>query len=1008
MTMDGTIVPVRAFRVFVGRVGLMLALIGCMTPAGAVEVQTPVRYGDHPGFGRMVFDVDDGGAIAVDQSGLTVTVHLKARARLPAGAAPRNFRSVRQTGDDLTIELAQGALLRRLVVNNHLVLDALDLVSSPTLPEAVARGLSPTKAKTVAGLPGRVAAISQKATVTSVPDRVAGEKLDLGSSPADTARKVGDANVSPRNPDFAAEPEPRVVLSPPATASAPSTVKGLAPASPIQRLAGTASGAALTAEAEITPEAGPGHMLSLPFSANVGAAAFRHGRNVIVVFDDRKPIDLRPLSGDVVFSRASVQLLPAATMLTLPLPVTAELRLERRKAAWVLIAIGGDAMADALRPIQLEQNEDRLLLKADQPGLIIAVPDSATGGVLQVGTQRLAGQGISVERHTPDFQLLPTWQGVVLKPLSDGVSIRPSTEGFIIGAEDRDTRLVASPGDRATAAVQASSQMSRIFDLPNLTTEGLLRRMQSAVASAASLPPSARGQARRGVAESMLALGMGAEAQSVLALADSSDARTAPSPSARALSAATSLLSGRLADADALDDHALDGSDEIAFWRALKSTLRLPENSAAAEIFANTTPLLLSYPGALQRRFKPIAAEAMAQGGQVKAAQLLIDTSPQEPIFGLARAYLEQAKGGNPDKAISMFDALAQSQDRLVRLRAARAGAELRLASGKADAGQTAEALGKLLFAWRGDEREIELRLRIAQLQAQAKQWRPSLQLLRDTEQLWPDRGEQLKARLGETFAASLTTTSQAQVKPFDLVAMAEENADLLPDGEAGMRLAERVTDALAELDLPARAVPYLEKMIGAAPKGVVRASFGGRLAQLRLQQGDNTGALEVLKSTAAERLPPELLESRTKTFAESVARLNDLPSAADALRQLDTPSGDHLLADLAEAARNWPEVVSAMRRVVSRDVPVSGPITIAHSEALLRLASAASMAGDEETMVDLRGRDLSLLPVGRALDLLKIMLTRPVANALDLPRAAREMAMARSVPGNLPSLSRR
>lgn len=997
--------PTRIFVRSVGRVGTMLGWMGCVAPAGAVDVPVPVRYGDHPGFGRMVFDANDGGSIAVDQSGPTVTVHLKARARLPVGAAPHNIRRVRQAGDEVTIELVPGAQMRRLIVNNHLVLDALDMASTP----------APRKDKNSAEPPGQAAVVPRKVTAPPASEKVLSETPDPVPPPIETARKIGDNAAGPQSSGLAGKPEhgtilplPIITAAPSALAVLPTVVVDQAAPPPGERIAVTAGGAALVAEADAAPEAGPGHMLSLPFAANVGAAAFRRGGDMIIVFDERKPIDLKTLKGDAVFGRASVQLLPAATMLTLPLPAPAELRLERRKAAWTVTAIGGDAMASSLKPIQPEQKDDRLLLKADQPGLVISVPDPATGGVLQVGTQRLAGQGISVERHTPDFALLPTWQGVVVETLSDGVSIWPSANGFVIGADAGDASLSASQADRASAAAQASSQMSRIFDLPNLATDGLLRRMQSAMVSAAALPPSARGPARRLVAQSMLALGMGAEAQSVLALAGAGDARGDQSSSAQALSAAASLLSGRLAEADAMDDHQLDGSDEIAFWRALKTAMRVPDSAAAAEVFANTTPLLLSYPVELQHRLMPLAAEAMAQGGRVEAAQRLIDANPQGPTLALARAYVQQAKGDDPAQAISMFQALAQSPDRLVRLRAARAAAELRLAAGKVDAGQTADVLGKLLFAWRGDEREIELRLRISQLYAQANQWRPALQLLRETEQLWPERGAPLQARLRETFTASLTPTSQAQVRPFDLVAMAEENVDLMPDGEAGMRLAERVTDALAELDLPGRAVPYLEKITGTAPKGVARASFGRRLAQFRLQQGDHAGALAALKSSAADTLPPELLESRTMIFAASVAQLGDLPSAANALHELDTSSGDHLLADLAEGAQNWPEAVSAMRRVVSRDVPAGGPTTIAHSETLLRFASAASVAGDAAALAELRLRDLSSLPDGKASDLLKIMLTQPVANASDLPRAAREMALARSVPTAWPATAPR
>ncbi len=990
---------------------VLLTTLAGAAAAVAAEATISVRYGNHPGFGRVVFDAEDGGAIAVEQSDASVTVHLKLRARLPAGGAPRNIRSVSQSGDDVAIELAPGAKLRRLIVNNHLVVDALDapvaaMTLAPLSTDPAPRMPASTKVKNVTDLSVKSANSPRSNSAPPVSDKGGTEKPMTARPPEPMAAKSGETEAIPRASVLVAKREDAANNVPPELTAGPvSTDASRAPIAPppVQDLAGTATRSTLAAEADAVPEAGPGHMVLLPFAATVGAAAFRRGADVIIVFDENKPLDLKPLKDDAVFGRASVQLLPSATILTLPLPFPAELRLERRKTAWAITAIGGDAMAPALKSLQPEQQENRILLKAEQSGLVLSIPDPSTGGVLQVGTQKVAGQGVAVARHTPDFGLLSTWQGVVVEALSDGVSLRPSPTGFIIGVDAAGGQLSALQSDRASAAAQASSQMTRIFDLPNLATEALLRRMQGAVNSSATLPLASRGLARRGVAETMLALGMGAEAQSVLALASTGDARADQTPVALALSAAASLISGRTAEADGIDDHQLDGSDEIAFWRALKTAMRVPDSAAAAGVFANTVPLLLSYPAELQHRLTPIVAETLAQGGNVAEAQRIIDANPTEPALALARAFLQQAQGGDPTRAIDMFQTLSNSSDRLVRIRAARACAELRLTSGKNDVASTAEALAKLLFAWRGDEREIDLRTRIAQLQSQARQWRPALQLLRETEQLWPERSAPLRARMIDTFTASLTSTAQAQIRPFDLVAMVEENIDLMPEGEPGMHLAERVIDALAELDLPGRAGPYLEKITQAAPPGVGRASFGGRLAQLRLQQGDNTGALETLKATASDTLPPALLESRTMTFASSAAHLDDLPSAANALRQLDTPAGDRLLADLAEGARNWPEAITAIRRLVSRDVPSGGPITIAQSEVLLRFASAASVSGDTAALAELRGRDLSALPAGRALEQLRIILARPVTSVSDLPRAAREMAMARTVPPAIP-----
>ena len=959
----------------------------------AADQPVLLRYGDHPGFGRIVFDIESSDSVVVEQAGNVVRVLIRSKVKIPSGRPPRNVRGVVEEPEAVMIELAAGGRIRRSIVNSHLVIDVLDTPPVLAAPKPPPPAPPATQSKSSVG--SGIVKVSPSAVLVpqpavspappnnplDAPSRVAATNVEALATPPATER--GEAQVP-----FKAE-----ALSVP-NMGQPNIIQP--PLSEIVRSPMTAS--SLSAETDAVPEAGPGHMLSLPFGPNVGAAAFRRGGEMIVVFDERKPIDLHALKNDAVFGRASVQLLPSATVVKISLEAPAELRLERRKAVWAITAIGGDAIASALKSIPPELKNGRLMLKADQPGQVVSVPDPATGGVLQVGTQRTAGQAIAVARRTPDFAMLPTWQGVVVEALSDGVLLRPLASGFIIGADGSDAVISTSQLDSAAQRTADASQLSRIFDFPNLQTDRLLRRMQGAVVTAAAMPASARGGARQGVAESMMALGMAAEARSVLDLATAGDARTEQIPAVRALAAAAGLLSGRLAEADALDDSFLDGSDEIALWRAVKTAMRIPESAAAADVFANTAPLLVSYPMDLQQRLLPMATETMALGGQVAAAQKILESRAGDPALDLARAFVEQRQGGDPSEAISMFKKLAVSPDRLVRIRAARAGAELQLAAGQMNAGQAAQALSKLLYAWRGDDREVDLRLRVAQLHAQANEWRSALQLLRETAQLWPERGDQLKARLAGTFAASISPSSQAGVRPFDLVTMAEENADLMPDGDAGLRLVEQVTDALTELDLPGRVIPSLEKMMANAPNGAARAAFGGRLAQMRLEQGDSAGAVDALKSTVTETLPPDLLQSRTLIFASAVARLGDMLSAINALTQLDTLAGDLRLAELSEQAQRWPDAVTAMRRVVSRVIPPSGNLDEDQGRILLRLASAAAEAGDVSVLGQLRDRDLSKMPQGKTAELLRLMLTTPIGSVGDLPRASREIIAARSV----------
>jgi hypothetical protein len=263
-----------------------------------------------------------------------------------------------------------------------------------------------------------------------------------------------------------------------------------------------------------------------------------------------------------------------------------------------------------------------------------------------------------------------------------------------------------------------------------------------------------------------------------------------------------------------------------------------------------------------------------------------------------------------------------------------------------------------------------------------------------------PDQRDPVRARMETVFAAALANDALTPLPPLELVAMVEENPDLIAEGEAGLALASRLASRLAELDLPRRSAPVLEKLVAAAAPGVVRAELGGRLAETRLQIGDSAGALAALAASGAEELPPGVLEARTLVWARATAAAGDPARAAEALGGLETPAAEALRARLLEQARDWKGATTALRAMVARDVPMEGPLSEAHAEMLLRLASAAAQAGDEATLSQVSARDAAGLPRGRAADMLRLLVEGPVQTPDDLPRARREAAVAEGLVG--------
>ncbi len=960
---------------------LLLMPVVAWAQGGAIGL----RSGEHPGFGRVVFDLPGGTTAAVEQRDGAVLVRFSPVGTVTAGARPpRNVRSIALEAGLARLAIVPGSQLRQMQIGTRLVLDIVDpdkpaVASAPVAVAPVARPAAPAQA--------RVPGVRAVRTVASV------DRHDDG--PAKAAAQVGMPAALPGG-DMAP-----VATTGPAEVAAKGAVAPDPRSTTLQIAAVPGDGAAPSGE----------RTLLLPFDTNVAAAAFRRGGSAFVVFDQRRPVDMTAVREDPTFAAGAVQLLPSGTVLRFPIERQEDVSLSRAGTGWtVRVMTAREASAAGrIEPLEAQLTDGVLRVLSDVAGGVVAMPDPETGASLLVGTLRQPGRGILVERRTPEYGLPPTWMGVLVEPISDQLALRATQTGFAL-AVGTSGQLSSLPASAMNSATADARHFTRRYDFPGIATDQLFRRLQAAQAAAATAPPQGRSAGRMAVAEGMVALGLGAEAQALLNLTGSDDARAADDPGRIGLHAIAAVLAGRPGEADGIEDPRLSGTDEINLWRALRAASLREGAADAAPVLAADLALLLSYPTALRDRMLPLVAETLALGGEVAAARSLVGQRPDDQGLGLARALVLQADaaatGGDMGPAIEALGRVAQGSDRLARARAATRAVELQLAAKILNATQAADALDRLMYAWRGDEREVVLRQRIAALRGQAGQWRPALALMRESEQVFPERKVALRPVLQQIFEDAIAADAIKPMPALDLVALAEENADLIPEGEAGQIVASRIADRLAALDLPRRAVPVLQKLAAAAPAGLAQAELGVRLAAMHQALGNHAEALDALTASAAPGLPMGLLEGRTLAFARSAAALGDLGSATAALRELGVASATALRADLLEAGRDWPGAVSALRELVARSVPGEGVLSEAEARVVLRLASAAAQAGDTALLMALRERDSARFPPGKLLEMFAVLTAGPVQGVADLPRAAQEAKLARSLPAALKTLT--
>ena len=928
-------------------------MAGIAADARATEIAgRPVRVttAAHPGFGRVILDLGSRDySLTRDGDHLDITLNADAAFHaLPPNPPDVIAMTPRANGLDLTLE--HGAAVHDQRRGTRLVID----IDDPVPPHEPA------------------------------PDLAWGEDMSPPSAPIEPTESAPE-------PAPATETMP---AAPPHADTVPDTPPEAVPDRPWPvAVTPVPTGPVALIAVKVPPPAGlTAATIQIPFSGSTGAAMFSRGPETWVLFDERRPIDLSGLRGDPVFGKADVTLQTAATVLHLTIPPGQAPLLSHAPAGWRISVGLARGNPEELKPAAAGKTLD---IPADAPGQVITITDPQNGAVILAGTQRKPGQAIRVERRTAQFILPLTDQGVIVLPLSDSIGLTVSRTGFVL-ANAQDGLALSPPPPMADAAL-AAARLTRTFEFPAQTTEALAWRARRLAADAATTPPLARGPKRLALAECLIALGMGVEARTVLQVAGEDDPTLASLPKFGALTAIANLLAHRSADAGGLLSPDLAGTDETAMWRALQTALTDGTSPGAASILATTAPLLFTYPDELRHRFLPLAMETLIAGGQTAAAARLLDQRPKDPDLAFARAALKQA-AEDQEGALKAFDALANTRSPLDHARAETRAVELRLAMGKIDDKAAAEALEKHMYAWRGDDQDLKTRERIAALDQRAGAWRAVFSILRGAKQDFPAEAVEIEQRIQDAFAALPRDASMDRMPPTELIGLLEENAELLGAGPEGEPMRERLAEKLMALDLPKRADPVLTTLIRGLPPGPSRAGFGATLAALRLREGDGDGALAALSESSSDTIPPEVRARRSLITAKVEAKRGHVRAAVESLSGVDTLESDETRAAVLESAKNWPAAVEALKILTAKTVPTGVPLSEPSVRTLLRLASAATHAGDDATLASLRQTYATRIPSGATGDMFRLLTQAPVRGTDDLARARAEIGLARAV----------
>ena len=967
-----------------------------------------LRTGEHPSFDRVVFDAPKGVSHKVVQNGSAVTVEFNSAAKLSIPNKkdlPRvkGFEVV--SGGDGTAPLVvrfsidPKTSIKSFMSGSSIVMD----VTGKAVPDVkTASENTPQPAKEA---PKPAAPTPEQAKPAQEPpaSQAKPAQLQITPTPLPPREQTKEAVPAPAAADAPIVPATR---QQPAPNTFDAQLKAAPTNKPVSSIAPTPNAAPVvpiaTGETSLPKEAAPfvsptirldpqvvkkvrdilHEKEPLPVAVfdprvQIGAAVFARGGAVTIIFD-------RKMAGNALITSPPPRLdlepisLPNNTGFRIIVPDGVGVRATRKDTAWEIYLVP----ANSPPPLSTEfvSQPDfalgaRLMIPTAAPPQAVYYPDPVVGDDLVVLPLRETG-GFTVRRRLADFFIIPAAQGLVLKPRHEKVVARTVPDGVEITAEGGlklsssvDTGAALHPRERDGKAYKPLYDFEKWKGQAGETftqvRQKLLRTVIEVKTDDKVLP-------RLDVARFYFAHGMGQEALSALSMIVKDLPEIESHPDFLAIRGGSRVLVSQFPEAITdLSHPSLVDQPEATLWRAAASA-GMRDWVNAFDQFNSVWDLLSGYPEPFRSRFSILGIEAaVAIGRDDKISRWVLDFEKQgyNATYQPALVYLKgvtYSKAGRADMAEKMWRQVVRSPDRLYKVRSELALVDLGVATKSLTAKQAAERLEGLRFAWRGDDLELDILIRLGGFYMEAKEFRKGFEGLTQALRLFPNAPQtpMLRAELTRNFLDLFMTDKGKDLSPIDALSLFTDFKSLLPAGEEGNEARKTLAERLIDIDLLDPAAKLLKDVIKNSKDPAERVKTATRMAAVSLLDRKAEDALAYLDQSHAEAstLSDSIQAERQLLRVRALSETGKYTEALAALPQNNGKSVKLLRADIALRAKNWGDATKALLELVG---PPDASKPMEEEKASWLVSAALAMAQG----ADLNGLDRLAVDYGAVMD---------------------------------------
>ncbi len=668
----------------------------------------------------------------------------------------------------------------------------------------------------------------------------------------------------------------------------------------------------------------------------VGGAVFRRGEYIWLVFDDSTPMDMEPLGGinqDVIIDIEQMPI-EQKTLFRLHVPDTRiNPSLKREGGLWQVDLRLGPIMPASQLPIDISVNADlgsHMFLASQEPGEHISVIDPVTGDELNIITFREAGLGVNGLRRYPEFNLLPSAQGLAIETLTDRMVFTKAEDGFRISAPNGLQLSGVSPENATESNI--SFKTANLFDFKEWAlgpAEDFYTNKQRLLNNITEMSKADIARARLYLARFYVAHDLGQEALGVLDLIERDHPKLIESVPVRALRGVANFMAGRLDEAEQdLGDREVGQYREGILWNA--ALLAERGNSARAlEYFRLAVNQLRNYPQPLKGKLGIMAIEAAMENRDVRMATAIIDQLDREKdllprgVLGDLQYNKGRMVASRSDYALAnqYWQELMAGNDRKNAARAAFAYVGLNLRQETISNQEALEILEQLRYQWRGNEFELAVLDQLGKLYINNGLYFEGFDVYKTALSYFPDNPmvEVIGNRMQSTFRDLFLNRKANEMPAAQALAFFDAYRELTPPDEEGDQMINYLSQRLIQVDLLDHAATLLDYQIDHRLEGEERIETGTKLALVRLLESKPDKTLEALDKTEDITSQGALYDDRRRLRAQAQFELNRPEEALKLLAGDISDEANLLRRDIYWKNRQWGEVAKNLQRLAGK-----------------------------------------------------------------------------------------